>query len=183
MTSIRAVVLSTLLCVWAASPALAKEKKPTGSARPAAAGKPAEENRLEWVERSDPRGFTLKVPQGTTDKRDEWSTTYQTILAADSSRLKAVVSVEALDEFTPITDLDKAVTFASTRRPGAIRATVAEQRTLPDGYLVVIGPDYDLYTVHVIRNGKEVQVKAQCSGPGARLKELKALCLSMKPTK
>jgi hypothetical protein len=183
MTFVRAVVLSTLLCVWATPLALAKEKKPTGGARPTAAGKPAEENRLEWVERSDPKGFTLKVPQGATDKRDEWSTTYEIVLASDSSRLKAIVSVEALDEFTPITDLDKAVAFATTRRPGAMKATVAEQRGLPDGYLVVIGPEYDLYTVHVIRNGKEVQVKAQCSGPSARLRELKELCLSVKPTK
>jgi hypothetical protein len=179
MTSTRAVVLSTLLCLCVAPSADAREKKPTGSAK---ASKSADKG-PEWVERSDPKGFTLKVPKEFTEKRDEWSTTYRVVLAPDSAQLNTVVSSEMLDELTPITSLEKAVEFITSKRPGGVKTTVAEQQEIPKGYLVVIGPDYDIYTVHVIRNGKEVQVKAQCSGPGTRLKELKEMCLSLKPTK
>jgi hypothetical protein len=183
MTSTRAVVLSTLLCVSFATSAAAREKKPTGSAKPSTAGKPGAEKSPQWVEKSDPKGFTLKVPREFTEKRDEWSTSYRVILAPDSAQLNAVVSVEMLDELTPITSLEKAVASITSKRPGGVQTTVAEQREVPNGYLVIIGPDYDIYTVHAIRNGKEVQVKAQCSGPGSRLKELQELCLSVKPTK
>ncbi|WP_224244379.1 hypothetical protein [Hyalangium gracile] len=182
MTSIRAVVLSTLLCVGVATSAAAKDKKPTGSARSSAASKSADKG-PRWVEVSDPSGYTLKVPQEFTEKREEWSTSYRAVLPPDSAQLKAVVSVETLDELTPITNLEKAVESITSKRPGGVRTTIAEQRDVPSGYLVVIGPDYDIYTVHVIRNGKEVQVKAQCSGPATRLKELKEMCLSVKATK
>jgi hypothetical protein len=183
MSSLRAGVLSTLLCVCVATPAAAREKKPSGSTRSSTAGKPAAEKSPPSVEKSDPKGFTLKVPREFTEKRDEWSTSYRVVLAPDSAQLNAVISVEMLDELTPITSLDKAVESITSKRPGGVKTTLAEQREVPNGYLVIIGPDYDFYTVHVIRNGKEVQVQAQCSGPGTRLKELKELCLSVKPTK
>ncbi len=179
----RAAVLGALLSVCLATSAEAREKKPTGSGKPASATKAAQAKGPQWVEKSDPKGFTLKVPREFTEKRDEWSTSYSGLLAPDSAQLNAVVSVEMLDELTPITNLDKAVAFITSKRPSGVRTVVAEQRELPRGYLVVIGPDYDIYSVHVIRNGKEIQVKAQCSGPSTRLKELKELCLSVKPTK
>jgi hypothetical protein len=183
MTSLRAAVLATLLCVGLATPAAAKEKKPTGSTKPAPAAKPAAEKGPQWVEKSDPKGFTIKVPREFTEKRDEWSTSYSVLLAPDSAQLNTVVSVEMLDELTPVTSLEKAVSFITSKRPGGVKTTVAEQKEVPNGYLVIIGPDYDIYSVHVIRNGQETQVKAQCSGPGTRLRELKEMCLSVKPTK
>ncbi|WP_158501596.1 hypothetical protein [Vitiosangium sp. GDMCC 1.1324] len=54
---------------------------------------------------------------------------------------------------------------------------------MPRGYLVVIGPDYDTYSVDVTRNSKEGQLKAHCTGPSSHLKELKEMGLSVKPTK
>ena len=93
------------------------------------------------------------------------------------------LEVETLDELTPITSLDKAVEAVLAARPRGMTATVSEQKELPRGYLVVIGPEYDTYAVNVIRNGKEVQVKAHCTGPSSRLEEIKELCLSVKPTK
>jgi hypothetical protein len=165
------------------SPVVAKEKKPSGSGRPAAASKSAPAKGVQWEEKTDPKGFTVKVPRNSTDTRDDWSTTYAAFLAPDGARIKAVVNVEALDEFTAITSLDKAVESVMARRPGGRRAPIDEQRELPNGYLVIIGPEYDSHTVHVIRNGKEIQLKAECSGPSSRLAELKELCLSVKPTK
>ncbi|MDY7227717.1 hypothetical protein [Hyalangium rubrum] len=178
MTSLRAVVLSSLLCLSYAPSALAKEKKPSGGA------KPSETKRLELVERSSTRGFAIKVPSEATGTQDDWSMTYKTLVAPDSTPINVVVSVESLDEFTPVTNLDKAVeSITSKRRPGALKPPVSEQRELPNGYLVVLGPQYDTHAVHVIRNGKEVQVKADCTGPSSRLEALKEMCLSVKPTK
>ncbi|MBN1209227.1 MAG: hypothetical protein JXB05_30495 [Myxococcaceae bacterium] len=182
MTPLRTLVLSALLFVCAATSAVAKEKKSTRSARTSAAGKSAEKG-PQWVEKSDPKGFTLKVPRDSTEKRDEWSTSYAVSLAPDAARIRAVVNVEALDEFTAVTSLEKAVESILAKRPGGRTAPIEEQRELPNGYLVVIGPEYDSYAVHVIRNGKEIQLKAQCSGPSSRLAELKTLCMSVKPTK
>jgi len=181
MTSPRAAVLLSLLSLCVASTALAGEKKPSG--KPAASRKPAADKALQWEEHSDPKGFTLKVPREFTVKRDEWSTSYRVVLPQDSAQFNTVVSVEMLDELTPITSLEKAVAFVTSKRPAGVKTTVAEQQELPKGYLVVIGPDYDIFTLHVIRNGKEVQVKAHCTGPGTRLEEIKELCLSVKPTK
>jgi len=181
MTSPRAAVLLALLSLCAAFAAHAAEKKSSG--KPAASRKSTADKRLQWEEKSDPKGFTLKVPREFTEKRDEWTTAYRVVLAPDSAQLNTVVSVEMLDELTPITSLEKAVAFVLSKRPAGVKTTIAEQQELPKGYLVVIGPDYDIFTLHVIRNGKEVQVRAQCSGPAARLKELKEMCLSVKPTK
>ena len=129
------------------------------------------------------RGFTIKLPRDFTATQDEWSSTYKMVLAPDSAQLKAVIAVESLDELNPITSLETAVSFITSKRPPGVKTTLAEQQEIPRGYLVVIGPDYDIFTVHVIRNGKEAQVRAQCSGPGSRLKELKEMCLSVKPSK
>jgi len=183
MTSAQALVLSTLFSALLATPAAAKEKKPAGSAKTSSAGKSSAGRRSQWLERSDPKGFTLKVPADAAEKRDEWSTTFSANLPPDSALIKVTVTVEALDELTPITNLDKAVEAVLAARPRGMKATVSEQKELPNGYLVVIGPEYDTYAVDVIRNGKEVQVKAHCTGPGSRLEELKELCLSVKPTK
>jgi hypothetical protein len=182
MKPVQALVLSTLLSALLAAPASAKEKKPAGSAK-TSSGKSGAGRRSNWVEKTDPKGFTLKVPIDATEKRDEWSTTYSATLPPDSALIKATVAVEALDELTPITNLDKAVEAVLSARPRGMKATVSEQKELPNGYLVIIGPEYDTYAVDVIRNGKEVQVKAHCTGPGSRLEELKELCLSVKPTK
>ena len=180
MSALRAAALVSLLSLCAAAPAAAGEKK----SKPAATRKqPAADKGPQWEEKSDPKGFTLKVPREFTEKRDEWTTTYRVVLAPDSAQLNTVVSVEMLDELTPITSLEKAVAFITSKRPAGVRTTVAEQQDVPNGYLVVIGPDYDIFTVHTIRNGKAVQVRAQCSGPGSRLKELKEMCLSVKPSK
>jgi hypothetical protein len=181
--SIQATVLSTLLFVLIAAAADAKEKKPTGSAKPPAAGKSRAPKRSPLVERSDPKGFTLKVPAEATEQRDEWSTSYSARLPPDSTLIKATVTVETLDELTPITSLDKAVEAVQAARPRGMRAAVSEQRELPKGYLVIIGPEYGTYAVDVIRNGKEVQVKAHCTGPASHLEEIKEMCLSVKPTK
>jgi hypothetical protein len=181
MTSARAAVLLCLLSLCVASTALAGEKKPAGKS--STSRKSSADKALQWEEQSDPKGFTLKVPREFTSKRDEWATSYRVVLPGDAAQLNTVVSVEMLDELTPITSLEKAVAFVTSKRPAGVKTTVAEQRELPNGYLVVIGPDYDIFTLHVIRNGKEVQVRAQCSGPASRLKELKELCLSVKPTK
>ncbi len=184
MSSIRAMVLSTLLSVLIAPPALAKEKKPTKSAGHSSAAKASAAKHLQWVEKSDPKGFTLKVPGEASEKRDEWSTSYAVLLATDSAQLNATVKVETLDELTPVNSLDKAVAAAVSARPrGSPPANISEQREVPGGYLVVIGPDYDTYAVDVTRNGKEIQVKAHCTGPGSHLEDLKAMCLSVKPTK
>ncbi|MFL5349393.1 MAG: hypothetical protein ACJ8AT_31720 [Hyalangium sp.] len=184
MTSIRTMVLSTLLCVLLAPPAIAKEKKPTKSAGHASASKASAAKRPQWVEKSDPKGFTLKVPGEATEKRDEWSTSYAVLLAADSEKLNATVRVETLDELTPVTTVDKAVEAALSQRPrGGPPPNITEQREVPGGFLVVIGPDYDTYAVDVTRNGKEIQAKAHCTGPSSHLEELKAMCLSVKPTK
>jgi hypothetical protein len=183
MKSIQALVLSTLLSALLAAPASAGEKKPAGSAKASSSGKSGAGKRSNWVEKSDPKGFTIKAPIDATEKRDDWSTTYSAILAPDSALIKAAVTVEALDELTPITNLDKALEAVIAARPRGTKATVSEQKELPNGYLVIIGPEYDTYAVDVIRNGKEVQVKAHCTGPGSRLEDLKALCLSVKPTK
>jgi hypothetical protein len=184
MTSIRATVLSTLLSVLVATPAAAQEKKSTKGAGRASASKSTAGRDTPRVEKSDPRGFTLKVPGEATEKRDEWSTSYAVRLAADSTVLNATITVETLDELTPIDSLDKAAEAALSARPrGAPKGNISEQREVPGGYLVVIGPDYGTYAVDVTRNGKEVQVRARCTGPGSHLKELKELCLSVKPTK
>lgn len=181
MSSIRARVLSTLLCVLVATPALAKGKKPTGHS---AASRSSAAQHSQWVEKTDPKGFTLKVPGEAEEKRDEWSTSYAVPLAADSVKLHATITVEPLDELTPVKSLDKAVEAAEKNRPrGAPPPNINEQREVPGGFLVVIGPDYDTYAVDVTRNGKEVQVKAHCTGPSTHLAELKAMCLSVKPTK
>lgn len=181
MTSPRAAVLLTVLSLYAATSAHAGEKK--SPAKSAASRKAPPDKRVPWEEHSDPKGFTLKVPREFTVKRDEWSTSYRVVLPLDAAILNTVVSVEMLDELTPITSLEKAVAFVTSKRPAGVRTTVAEQQEIANGYLVVIGPDYDIFTVHVIRNGKEVQVRAQCSGPAAHMKELKEMCLSVKPTK
>jgi len=177
MKPIQALVLSTLLSALLAAPALAKEKKPSSSAKPGAG------RRANWVEKSDPKGFTIRAPIDVSEKRDEWSTTYSATLPPDAALVKVTVSVDALDELTPITNLDKAVEAVLAARPRGMNATVSEQKELTNGYLVIIGPEYDTYAVDVIRNGKEVQVKAHCTGPGSRLEDLKELCLSVKPTK
>jgi hypothetical protein len=180
MTSIRAVVLGTLVSMLVATPAVAKDKKPAKST----ASKSTASRSTSWVEKSDPKGFTIKVPGGTTEKRDEWSTSYAAVLAGDSVKLNATIKVETLDELTPVNSLDKAVEAAVALRPrGAPQATITEQKEVPGGYLVVLGPEYDTYAVDVTRNGKEVQVKAHCTGPASHLKELKEMCLSVKPTK
>lgn len=184
MTSIRAIVLSTLLSVLVATPATAKEKNSTKSAGHAPASKSTARRGAPLVEKSDPKGFTLKVPGEATEKRDEWSTSYAVLLSADSAQLNATIKVETLDELTPINSLDKAVEAVLSARPrGSPKGNISEQREVPGGWLVVIGPDYDTYAVDVTRNGKEVQVKAHCTGPSSHLKELKDLCLSVKPTK
>ena len=181
MPSIRTRVLSTLLCVLVATPALAKGKKSTGHA---ASNKASAEKHSNWVERSDPKGFTIKLPGVAEEKRDEWSTSYAVPLAEDAVKLHATINVEPLDELTPVKSLDKAVEAAIKNRPrGAPPPNVAEQREVPGGFLVVIGPDYDTYAVDVTRNGKELQLKAHCAGPSSHLNELKAMCLSVKPTK
>lgn len=180
MTSIRAVVLGTLVSMLVATPAVAKEKKPAKSA----AGKSTASRNSSWAEKSDPKGFTIKVPGEATEKRDEWSTSYAVLLTGDAVKLNALIKVETLDELTPVNTLDKAVEAAIAQRPrGAPQPTITEQKEVPGGYLVVIGPDYDTYAVDLTRNGKEVQVKAHCTGPASHLKELKEMCLSVKPTK
>jgi len=181
MSALRAAVLLVLLSLCAAPPAAAGEKK----SKPAATRKPAAapDKGPQWEEKSDPKGFTIKVPRGFTEKRDEWHTTYRVVLAPDSAILNTVVTVEMLDELTPITSLETAIAFITSKRPAGVNTTIAEQQQVPNGYLVVVGPDYDIYTVHTIRDGKEVQVRTQCSGPGTRLKELKEMCLSVKPSK
>jgi hypothetical protein len=166
----------------AAPQVLAKEKKSSGSTG-APAGKSRAAKRPQLEEKSDPRGFTIKVPAHATEKRDEWSTVYSASLLPDAALINATVKVETLDELTPVTSLEKAVEAVLAARPRGMTATISEQKELPRGYLVIIGPEYDTYSVTVIRNGKEVQVKAHCSGPASRLEELKEICLSMKPTK
>lgn len=182
MKSVQALVLSPLLFALLAVPASAKERKSTGSTK-TSSGKQGGGKQSQWLERSDPKGFTIKAPADAQEKRDEWSTTYVATLPPDASLLKATVAVETLDEFTAVTNLEKAVEAVLAARPRGMQATVSEQKDLPNGYLVVIGPEYDTYAVDVIRNGKEVQVKAHCTGPSSRLEEIKALCLSMKPAK
>lgn len=182
MKSVQALVLSPLLFALLAVPASAKEKKSTGSTK-TSSGKSGGGKHAQWLERSDPKGFTIKTPADASEKRDEWSTTYVATLPPDASLLKASVTVETLDEFTAVTNLEKAVEAVLAARPRGMQATISEQKDLPNGYLVVIGPEYDTYAVDVIRNGKEVQVKAHCTGPSSRLEEIKALCLSMKPAK
>jgi hypothetical protein len=183
MKSVQALVLSPLLFALLAVPASAKEKKSTGSAKGSSSGKSSGGKHAQWMERSDPKGFTIKAPADASEKRDEWSTTYAATLPPDASLLKATVTVETLDEFTAVTNLEKAVESVLAARPRGMQATISEQKDLPNGYLVVIGPEYDTYSVDVIRNGKEVQVKAHCTGPSSRLEEIKAMCLSMKPAK
>jgi hypothetical protein len=184
MKSVQALVFGTLLSALLAAPAFAQEKKPKGSAKTSSSsGKSSAGKQSQWLEKSDPKGFTLKAPADVTEKRDEWSTTFSATLPPDAALLKATVTVETLDEFTPVTNLDKAVEAVLAARPRGMKATVSEQKELPNGYLVIIGPEYDTYAVDVIRNGKEVQVKAHCTGPGTRLEEIKELCLSVKPTK
>lgn len=182
MKSVQALVLATLLSALLAVPASAKEKKSTGSAKTSSSGKSGGRQGT-WMERSDPKGYTIKMPADVTEKRDEWTTTYVATLPPDASLIKTSVSVEMLDEFTAVTNLDKAVEAVLAARPRGMQAAISEQKELPNGYLVVIGPEYDTYAVDVIRNGKEVQVKAHCTGPSSRLDELKELCLSVKPTK
>ncbi len=179
MTSLRAAVLLPLLSLCTTAPVEAGEKK----SKSAATRKSSEGEGVQWQEKSDTKGFSLKLPGDFTATQDEWSSTYRAVLPPDSAQLKAVVAVEMLDELNPITSLETAVAFITSKRPGGVNTTLAEQQEIPKGYLVIIGPDYDIYTVHVIRNGKEMQVRAQCSGPGSRLKELKAMCLSVKPSK
>jgi hypothetical protein len=180
MKSAAALVLCTLLSALLSVPASAKEKKSTGKS---SSSKSSGGKRPQWLEKSDPKGFTLKAPADVTEKRDEWTTTYSATLPPDAALLKAVVTVETLDEFTAVTNLDKAVEAVLAARPRGMQAAISEQKELPKGYLVIIGPEYDTYAVDVIRNGKEVQVKAHCTGPSARLEEIKELCLSVKPTK
>lgn len=182
MTAIRIAVLSTLLAVCGSSQALAKEKKPTRSTQ-SADEDTAASKRLTLVERSSPKGFSIKVPENATATQDQWSSTYKLLLPAEAAPVTVTVTPETLDELTPITHLDKAVEFLSSKRSGPRKPTPSEQRELPNGYLVVFGPDYDIHAVHVIRNGKEVQVQAHCTGPSARLAELKEMCLSVKATK
>ncbi|KFE66517.1 hypothetical protein [Hyalangium minutum] len=182
MKSVQALVLTTLLSALLAVPASAKEKKSTGSAKTSSSGKSGGRQGT-WMERSDAKGYTIKMPADATEKRDEWTTTYVATLPPDAALIKTSVSVEMLDEFTAVTNLDKAVEAVLAARPRGMQASISEQKELPNGYLVVIGPEYDTYAVDVIRNGKEVQVKAHCTGPSSRLDELKELCLSVKPTK
>ncbi|HEX8703891.1 MAG TPA: hypothetical protein VF815_33980 [Myxococcaceae bacterium] len=179
MTPLRAAALTTLLSLCVAPPAAAGEKK----SKPSATRKSSEDSGPQWVEKSDIRGFSLKLPQGFTASQDDWSTTYKAVLPPDAAQVKAVIALESLDELNPITNMETAVSFITSKRPAGVKTTLAEQQEIPNGYLVVIGPDYDIYTVHVIRNGKEVQVRAQCSGPRSHLKELKEMCLSVKPAK
>jgi hypothetical protein len=174
------IVLSALLCVLATHQAFAKEKKPSGSTA-AARSRTAKRTALE--ERSDPKGFTIKVPVHATEKRDEWSTVYSASLLPDAALINVTVKVETLDELTAVTSLEKAVEAVLSSRPRGMTATISEQKELPGGYLVVVGPVYDVYAVDVIRNGKDAQVRAHCSGPTSRLQELKDICLSVKPTK
>ena len=176
------IVLGTLLSVLAAPLAIAKDKKRSGSTG-AAAGKSRAAKRPALEEKSDPKGFTIKVPPHATEKRDEWSTVYSANMLPDAAVITVTVSVETLDELTPVTSLEKAVEAVLAARPRGMTATISEQKELPRGYLVIIGPEYGTYAVDVIRNGKEVQVKAHCSGPASRLEELKVICLSVKPTK
>ena len=69
------IVLGTLLSVLAAPHALAKEKKPSrGTGASASKSRAAKGPAL--AEKSDPRGFTIKVPPASIEKRDEWSTAY-----------------------------------------------------------------------------------------------------------
>jgi hypothetical protein len=175
------IVLGTLLSVLAAPLAIARDKKPSASTG-AAAGKSRAAKRPTLEEKSDPKGFTIKVHPHASEKRDEWSTVYSATLP-DASVITVTVSVETLDELTPVTSLEKAVEAVLAARPRGMTATISEQKELPRGYLVIIGPEYGTYAVNVIRNGKEVQVKAHCSGPASRLEELKEICLSVKPTK
>jgi hypothetical protein len=173
-----------LFFVLVATPAFARGKKSTKSSHHASASKSTLGKGSSLVEKSDPKGFTIKLPGEATEKRDEWSTSYSVLLPEDSAQLNATIKVETLDELTPVTTLDKAVESALAQRPqGAPKGNVTEQREVPRGFLVVIGPDYDAYAVDVIRNGKEVQVKTHCTGPGSHLAELKKMCLSVKPTK
>lgn len=176
-------MLCTLLALLAAPLAAAKEKKPSGGTK-APASKPKASKRASLEERSDPKGFTIKLPENASEKRDEWSTLYSANLPPDGALLNVTVKVETLDELTPITSLEKAVEAVLAARPRGLTGTVSEQKELPGGgYLVIIGPEYDTYAVDVIRNGKEVQVKAHCTGPTSRLEELKEICLTVKPTK
>ncbi|HVG59447.1 MAG TPA: hypothetical protein VNA24_12895 [Hyalangium sp.] len=175
------ILLGTLLSVLAPQ-AIAKEKKPSKSTS-ASSSKSRAAKGTALEERSDPKGFTIKVPLTSTEKRDEWSTTYSANLLPDGAVLTVTVKVETLDELTPITSLDKAVEAVLAARTRGLTGTVSEQKELPNGYLVIIGPEYDTYAVDVIRNGKEVQVKAHCTGPASRLEELKGICLSLKPSK
>lgn len=183
MKSVQALVLTALLSALLAVPASAKEKKPSGSAKSSSSSKSGGGRQDTWMERSDPKGYTIKMPADVTEKRDEWTTTYVATLPPDAALIKTSVSVEMLDEFTAVTNLDKAVEAVLAARPRGMQAAISEQKELPNGYLVIIGPEYDTYAVDVIRNGKEVQVKAHCTGPSSRLDEIKALCLSVKPTK
>lgn len=183
MKSVQSLVLSPLIFALLALPAFAKEKKSTGSTKTSSSSKSGGGKHSQWLERSDPKGFTIKMPADASEKRDDWSTTYSATLPPDSALLKTTVTVETLDEFTAVTNLDKAVEAVLAARPRGMQAVINEQKALPNGYLVIIGPEYDTYSVDVIRNGKEVQVKAHCTGPSSRLEEIKALCLSMKPSK
>jgi hypothetical protein len=184
MSSTRAFLLCCCLCLGVALPASAKDKKAAGGAKPSTAGKSASPPRLQLEEKSDTKGFTIKVPSQVDVKGDEWSTTYKGLLPPDFAQFSATVTIESLDEFTPVTNLDKAVEAVINRRPkGGPVAVVAEQKVVPNGYMVVIGPDYGVYSVDVIRNGKEIQVKAHCSGPGSHMDDLKQICLSVKPSK
>lgn len=183
MKSVHALALSPLLFALIAVPAFAKEKKSTGSSKSSSSSKSGGGKHAQWLERSDPKGFTIKMPADASEKRDDWTTTYSATLPPDSSLVKTTVTVETLDEFTAVTNLDKAVEAVLAARPRGMQATIDDQRELPNGYLVIIGPEYDTYSVTVIRNGKEVQVKAHCTGPSSRLDDLKALCLSVRPTK
>jgi hypothetical protein len=176
------IVLGTLLSVLASPQAIAGEKKSSKSTS-ASASKSRAAKGPALAEKSDPRGFTIKVPPASTEKRDEWSTSYNANLLPDGAVITVTVKVETLDELTPITSLDKAVEAVLAARARGLSGTVSEQKELPNGYLVIIGPEYDTYAIDVIRNGKEVQVKAHCTGPASRLEELKVICLSLKPTK
>ncbi len=174
------IVLSALLCALAAHQALAKEKKSSGSTT---ASKSRAAKRTALEQRSDPKGFTIKVPVHASEKRDEWSTVYSANLLPDAALINVTVKVETLDELTPVTSLETAIEAVLAARPRGMTATISEQKELPGGYLVVIGPVYDVYAVDVIRNGKDAQVRAHCSGPTSRLQDLKEMCLSVKATR
>ena len=175
-------MLSPLLFALLAVPASAKEKKSTGSTKTSSSGKSGGGSRASGWSGPTRRASRSRRPR-TPRRADQRSTTFVATLPPDASLLKATVTVETLDEFTAVTNLEKAVEAVLAARPRGMQATISEQKDLPNGYLVVIGPEYDTYAVDVIRNGKEVQVKAHCTGPSSRLEEIKALCLSMKPAK